>query len=51
MMEWRIAQSGCITYSGDLMHPPDDEKKPKTSQKQKPKTIRGRDSDNSDEDD
>lgn len=51
MMEWRIAQSGCITYSGDLVNPPEVEKKSKLVQKQKSKTIRGKDSDDSDDDD
>lgn len=51
MMEWRIAQSRCITYSGDLMHPPEQEKKPWLNQQQKSKTIRGKESDDSDDDD
>lgn len=48
MMEWRIAQSGAIEYNGDLMTPPDQQKKKKTNFQSK-KTIRGGyDSDDSD---
>jgi len=51
MLEWRIAQSGAIMYSGDLMHPPEKGKgKAYLSRVQKSKTIRGRDSDGSDDD-
>ncbi|XP_015609327.1 thioredoxin domain-containing protein 9 [Cephus cinctus] len=50
MLEWRIAQSGAITYNGDLMHPPEVTKKSRISQVPKGKTIRGKDSDDSDED-
>ncbi|XP_033216742.1 thioredoxin domain-containing protein 9 [Belonocnema kinseyi] len=50
MMEWRIAQSGCISYSGDLAHPPETEKKSWLNQQSKSKTIRGRKSDDSDSD-
>ncbi|KAG6465584.1 hypothetical protein O3G_MSEX015248 [Manduca sexta] len=39
MMEWRIARSGVIEYSGDLMVPPEDRKK--TINVQSKKTIRG----------
>ena len=49
MLEWRIAHSGAINYSGDLMHPPDKKKMEKPQQKKK-KTIRGKDSDDSDSD-
>lgn len=50
MMEWRIAQSGAIEYNGDLLTPPDQGKKQKTSFIQhSKKTIRGGyDSDDSD---
>lgn len=46
VLEWRIAHSGAINYSGDLMHPPDN-----TKIKRQPaikKTIREKDSDDSD---
>lgn len=55
MMEWRIAHAGVINYKGDLVNPPD----PKVSKPSKTvlgldlrkKTIRGReDDDSSDED-
>ncbi|XP_037303069.1 thioredoxin domain-containing protein 9 [Manduca sexta] len=39
MMEWRIARSGVIEYSGDLLVPPEDRKK--TINVQSKKTIRG----------
>ncbi|XP_014215322.1 thioredoxin domain-containing protein 9 isoform X2 [Copidosoma floridanum] len=48
VLEWRIAQAAAINYSGDLMHPPD-----KTKMQKQPatkKTIRGRNSDDSDSD-
>ncbi|XP_065088884.1 thioredoxin domain-containing protein 9 [Ochlerotatus camptorhynchus] len=49
MLEWRIAQSGSIEYSGDLLTPPDDKKKKKASTYSAKKTIRGGyDSDDSD---
>lgn len=49
MLEWRIAQSGAIEYSGDLLTPPDDKKKKKASGYSAKKTIRGGyDSDDSD---
>lgn len=49
MMEWRIAQSGAIDYSGDLSSPPDQVKKRKAILQQNKKTIRGGyDSDDSD---
>lgn len=49
IMEWRIAQSGTIEYSGDLINPPDNRKIKISDNK---KTIRGsnRDDDLSDED-
>lgn len=51
MLEWRIAQSGAINYSGDLLNPPDEEKKSKKSIfGTKKKTIRGNDSDSDDGD-
>lgn len=40
MMEWRIAQSGAIEYSGDLLTPPDQRPAHKTTHLKK-KTIRG----------
>lgn len=49
MMEWRIAQSGAIEYSGDLLTPPNDNKKKRQLYTPKSKTIRGGyDSDDSD---
>ncbi|XP_014223981.1 thioredoxin domain-containing protein 9 [Trichogramma pretiosum] len=48
VLEWRIAQASAINYSGDLLTPPDNikmQKKPVNK-----KTIRGRDSDDSDSD-
>lgn len=52
MLEWRIAQSECINYSGDLSQPPEKNAKSKLPFKQvKKKTIRGRDSDDSSDDD
>lgn len=51
ILEWRLAQSGVINYSGDLLHPPD---KLRTSDKQsflnKKHTIRDRNLDSSDDD-
>ncbi|KAJ8865610.1 hypothetical protein PR048_033130 [Dryococelus australis] len=55
MLEWRIAQADVIIYTGNLLEPPDQEKK-KTSASllgrggMKQKIIRGRDSDDSDDD-
>ncbi len=48
ILEWRIAQSGAIDYSGDLLTPPDQHKKKTIDMKKK--TIRGKyyDSDESD---
>ncbi|XP_063707349.1 thioredoxin domain-containing protein 9 [Culicoides brevitarsis] len=47
MLEWRIAQSGAIEYSGDLLTPPDEKRTKKPTQKGK--TIKGGyDSDDSD---
>ena len=58
MLEWRLARSDIIHYSGDLMTPPDGAKaaKPKLNLlgKSKNKTIRGNkveDEDSSDNDD
>lgn len=53
MLEWRIAQSKAITYSGDLMHPPEKNKsgKPWLSHVAKSRAIREKDSDFSDDDD
>lgn len=50
MLEWRIAQSGAIAYNGDLMNPPEKGKKTKSLLGGKPKTIRSRESDGSDDD-
>ncbi|RZF33575.1 hypothetical protein LSTR_LSTR008221 [Laodelphax striatellus] len=50
MLEWRIAQSGAIEYSGDLLNPPDVRKAEKKNLLQK-KTIRGRNDDDSDDSD
>lgn len=49
ILEWRIAQSGAIKYSGDLLHPPDPEEEGdweevgpiRKVQKEKKGTIRG----------
>ncbi len=55
MLEWRLARSDIITYSGDLMTPPDAKGAAKTTTilgKPKAKTIRGKDEEaSSDEDD
>ncbi|XP_031637896.1 thioredoxin domain-containing protein 9 [Contarinia nasturtii] len=49
MMEWRIAQSGAIEYSGDLLTPPDQARKDKKNLLRQKKKIRGKDeSDDSD---
>jgi len=50
MLEWRIAQAGAINYSGDLTYPPDEKKMQKQKQLAAKKTIREKDSDNSDSD-
>lgn len=51
MMEWRIAQSGAIDYHGDLMTPPDLNRKKKPFLNRLKKNIRGGyDSDDSDVD-
>merc|ERR1711962_201809 len=61
MLEWRLARSDIINYSGDLMTPPDgsnsgaNKKKPNILGKSKNKTVRGKevknDDDSSDNDD
>ncbi len=59
MLEWRLARSDIINYSGDLMTPPDAAKGPKGPKttiigKKSAKTIRGKegaDEDSSDEND
>nr|ACO13128.1 Thioredoxin domain-containing protein 9 [Lepeophtheirus salmonis] len=53
MLEWRLARSDIINYSGDLMTPPDQVERSKTSIiKKQHKTIRGNNcSNSSDEDD
>ncbi|XP_015111153.1 thioredoxin domain-containing protein 9 isoform X1 [Diachasma alloeum] len=54
MMEWRIAQSGAISYTGDLLNPPEKGKKSSNLLvgNKKSKTIRGRtNSDDSGSDD
>ena len=49
MMEWRIAQSGAIEYSGDLLTPPDVKKRLIYENKNKTiKSSRAYDSDSSD---
>jgi Thioredoxin len=49
MMEWRIAQSGAIEYSGDLLTPPDNKKRETFVNKNKTiKSSRAYDSDSSD---
>lgn len=48
VLEWRIAQARAIHYSGDLLTPPDKIKQKKPAANKK--TIRGRDSDDSDSD-
>lgn len=53
MMEWRLAQSKVINYSGDLTTPPDQQdphKKKISILGKKEKTIRGGDDDSSDDD-
>ncbi|KAH0562757.1 thioredoxin domain-containing protein 9 [Cotesia glomerata] len=51
MLEWRIAHSGAISYTGDLLHPPEKGAKKKITHLKKPKTIRSKyDSDDSDAD-
>lgn len=51
MLEWRLAQSGAINYSGDLLNPPDKKKRSdKVSYGRKKHTIQGRDNDSSDDD-
>ncbi|GAB6020298.1 Thioredoxin domain-containing protein 9 [Chamberlinius hualienensis] len=53
MLEWRIAKSGVIDYSGDLLVPPQESRnKSKTNLLHKPKkTIRERDDSSDDDDD
>lgn len=55
MLEWRLARSDVIHYSGDLMTPPDGKKnqKPKLNLlgKSKNKTVRGKNVDNDDSSD
>uniref|UniRef100_T1IRL6 Thioredoxin domain-containing protein 9 n=1 Tax=Strigamia maritima TaxID=126957 RepID=T1IRL6_STRMM len=51
MLEWRIARSSLIFYSGDLMTPPDSAKpQTKKSFVVQKKTIRSKDEDSSDDD-
>jgi len=51
MLEWRLAQSGAMNYSGDLLNPPDKKKRgQKQTYIQKKKTIRGQDDSSDDED-
>ena len=54
MLEWRIATSQCINYSGDLLTPPTEgggkNKNKGLLGPQPKKTIRGRDDDSSDDD-
>ena len=57
MLEWRLAHSQVITYSGDLTTPPDQKGQRKTTtilgKGAKAKTIRGKgaEGDSSDDDD
>ncbi len=56
MLEWRLAQTDVIEYSGDLMTPPDDKSKKKQTttilgKGSKPKTIRGKDAEEDSSDD
>ncbi|XP_004922147.1 thioredoxin domain-containing protein 9 [Bombyx mandarina] len=49
ILEWRIARSEAIEYSGDLLVPPSEAKKQKSLHIQSKKTIRGRDESDSDD--
>jgi len=55
MIEWRIAQADCINYSGDLLTPPSQaetsSKKNLLGFQQQKKTIRGREDNDSSDDD
>jgi len=54
MLEWRIAHADCIHYNGDLLTPPTQtstKKKPSILGTEKKKTIRGRENDDSSDDD
>jgi len=52
ILEWRIARAGVIEYSGDLLNPPlPGSTKSKLLGHTTKKTIRGQDSDDSDDDD
>jgi hypothetical protein len=55
MLEWRLARSDIIRYSGDLLSPPDAQKSAKKTTAilgKKEKNIRGKNEDgSSDEDD
>ncbi|KAJ8706911.1 hypothetical protein PYW07_012989 [Mythimna separata] len=48
VLEWRIARSEVIEYSGDLLVPPEDARKARMLQIQSKKTIRGRPDSDSD---
>ncbi|XP_041983673.1 thioredoxin domain-containing protein 9 [Aricia agestis] len=48
MLEWRLAKSDVIEYSGDLLVPPDQARKQRALQIQSKKTIRGRTDSDSD---
>lgn len=52
MLEWRLAKSQIINYSGDLSHPPNKEsgKRQKFLTNIPKKTIRGREDSDSDDD-
>lgn len=50
MLEWRIARSQVIEYSGDLLTPPDKVKKQRQRTLLEKKTIRGRNDDDDDSD-
>lgn len=49
ILEWRIARSEAIEYSGDLLVPPSEAKKQKSLHIQSKKTIKGRDESDSDD--
>lgn len=51
MLEWRVARSGLIEYSGDLLTPPSQSSvSGKQNMKVHKKTIRGRENDSDDTD-
>lgn len=51
MLEWRLGRSSIIEYAGDLVNPPDQKAKKKSSIHFQKKTVREKDDTDSDEDD